>query len=570
MFRAFLGLVIQGVACANFTTFVNNLSSLCYQAYCNPNPQARLMILQTINGQIRGAFASVPPYQHDQLASNIMSSLASYPFSANELRRLGPQECSRHFPVFAPVINAMASVLGSSQSFDDGYFINPQPPQRATLPRFLESPSAPRANLFDASIHRPEAFAWDAGATTPRPSPPPLGRAPPRRATPPSRNRSNDTPTTGRKEPARDSLEAPSGLESETRKIRRLKDIDRTAYNCAVEKLERAHSDNSEGNRAREWIKKFVQLPLWETDDRPNRNYSTAQQQDRLREARRALDDTVVGHDEAKTVLLGRYAMWLRNPEGPGMVLGIQGPPGNGKTTLVAHGLSSVLGRPAEIIDMGGIRDAQILRGDRALWVGASCGRVADCLMRTGTRRLILILEEIDKVHRSGEVQHVLSNLTDPNRNSGFEDSYFSGVPLDLSKAVIICTFNDTSSLDSALVSRMGRIIETSGLSSDDKIDIARRFLIPKALKDARRQETVTFNDQAVSRMVELSTGDPGARQLKSYVERVVGAVNVTMIEGGLTWYTVTVADVQQACASGRTSNPPALGGELIRRDRWY
>ena len=559
MFRAFLGLVIQGAAYANFTAFVNNLSSLCYQAYSNPNPQARLIILQTINGQIRGAFATVPPYQYDQLASNIMSSLASYPFSANELRRLGPQECSRHFPVFAPVINAMASVLGSIQSFD---VTNLQPPQPVTIPRFLESPSGPRADLFSAPIHRPEA-------ATPRPTPP-FEVPRPARPEPPIRNRSNDTPTPEIAEAARGSLEAPSGLESETRKIRRLKDIHSTAYNCAVEKLEQARSDDSEGNRAREWIKKFVQLPLWETDDRPNRNYSTAQQQDRLREARRALDDAVIGHNEAKTVLLSRYAMWLRNPEGPGMVLGIQGPPGNGKTTLAKHGLSSVLRRPAQIIDMGGLRDAQILRGDRALWLSATYGKVAECLMRAGTRRLILILEEIDKVHRSGEVQHVLSNLTDPNRNSSFEDSYFSGVPLDLSKAVIICTFNDTGSLDSALASRMGQIIETSGLSSGEKVRIARRFLIPEALKDVRRQEALTFNDEAVSRMVELSTGDPGARQLKSYVERVVGAVNVTMIERGLTEYTVMVEDVQSACASGRTFNPPALSGELIRRGLWY
>ncbi|KAL6406017.1 ATP-dependent protease [Ilyonectria robusta] len=521
MLRAFVGLIIQGFAFANFKAFVDHLASFCYQAYGNPNPHERRMILQKIDAHIRGAFRTVPRFQHDQLASSIMSTMASYPLTAAQLHLLGPEQCARHFSVFAPVIHAIAGILR----------VGPR----------LDAPPLPAA-----------VQGRNVGAVTPRLDP--LAEALRALQLPPKRDENADTPKVlerdgGCVRPLRDkdALEAPSGLERETRMISQLKDRNRTAYNCAVTKLDRARRRDSESDQAREWIKNFVRLPLWEAD-RPNSSLSGGQQRDKLRNARDTLNAAVAGHDEAKKILLSRYAIWLRNPEGPGMVLGIQGPPGNGKTTLVEHGLSSALGRPAETIDMGGVGDAHILRGDRSLWMGSSPGRIADCLMRTGTRRFILILEEVDKVTRPG-VQHVISNLTDPNRNSNFEDSYFSGVPLDLSKAMIVCTFNETRNLDPALASRMGQIVETSALSDDDKTDIAKRFFIVEALKDANRIGEIVFNDRAVHYIVGLCRSDPGARRLKSYIERVVGAVNIAMIESEQDRYEVTEAGARRLCS---------------------
>ena len=132
---------------------------------------------------------------------------------------------------------------------------------------------------------------------------------------------------------------------------------------------------------------------------------------------------------------------------------------------------------------------------------------------------------------------------------------------------MIVCTFNETRNLDSALASRMSRIAETLAPSDDDKIDIARRFLILKALEDVRRHGAVTRNNRAPSQMVELCTSDPGARQLKSYVERVVGAVNVIMIERDLDRYDVTEVDVQRSCARSRGIYPPVSVRELVRFD---
>jgi len=507
----------------------------------------------------------VPPHQHDELASAIMSTLASHPFSASQLRIMGPGECSRHFPVFTPVIYAIASVLDPGRNADAARLSNPQfLPRPAPLPAPLpppfqlqnnfQLPNLPRAQPL--SVRPPPVVAQspqrpDLDAIFARLLQPP--RHPRQPTEPPRAGISDVVCITG--PPAEgdgESLEAPVGLKEETRKISKLRRKNRAAYDCAVEKLEQARSKSEIGLPAREWIKRFVRLPLWE-EEPSGAPLSDSQQRDKLYEARDALNNAAAGHEEAKALLLDRYTMWLRNPGGPGMVLGIQGPPGNGKTTLVEHGLSTALGRHTETIDMGGIGDPQILRGDRSLWVGSSHGRIADCLMRAGTRRMIIILEEVDKVTKAG-VQHVISNLTDPNRNSSFEDSYFSGVPLDLSMAMIVCTFNEPQKLDGALLSRMGRIVETSALSEADKTEIAERFLIPKALKDVNRVGAMTLDGRAIRYMIRLCGGEEGARGLKALIERVVGATNTTMIERGLPRYEVSEADARRLFGgAGRT-----------------
>jgi ATPase family associated with various cellular activities (AAA) len=554
MFRSFLqGFVERGTTLFITQGFANHLALLCQQAYYNP--YFRDALQQQIAAEIRSAFNNAPVSAHEQMAGDLLSALAQYPVHAGQLRLLGPEECARRYPIFAPVIYSIADMLIPGWNGSPVHVANPPPPLLPSKPASGRPPPTP-ALVAPSTVPLPVVprSTPDSMKITPKPASTPkvdtLAQILADLQLPSPIKPHKDRPCDDNK------LEAPEGMEDTARKINLLKYKNPAAYRRAVQKLgEAGDSGSTISTHARNWLNGFVRLPLW-GEEHSSKNFTDAQQRTELRKAYEKLDAAASGHNEAKKRLMNRLALWLRNPDGPGLVLGIQGPPGNGKTSLVTRGLGAAMGRPVRVLDMGGVSDANKLRGDRSVWVSSCHGKISEFLMETGTTSIIIVLDEVDRVTNRG-LQDVLSNLTDPNRNSQFEDNYFEGVPLDLSKTTIVCTFNEAGRLDSALKDRMGQIIYTQPLNSAEKTDVAKRFLIPAALKEVRRTGEVTFSDDAVRYLVALCSEDGGARGLKSYIELVVGTVSRTMIECEQHKAEVGEEQVRRICPQTRPPLPP-------------
>jgi ATP-dependent Lon protease len=196
-----------------------------------------------------------------------------------------------------------------------------------------------------------------------------------------------------------------------------------------------------------------------------------------IRDCRKALDEAVFGHKEAKTQLERIIGQWI-NGEAKGAVLGLEGPPGTGKTSLAKHGLSKCLKdengnpRPFAFLPIGGSTNGSTLVGHNYTYVGSTWGRIVDILMTHKCMNPIIFIDEIDKVSHTEhgkEIISILTHLTDSTQNDEFEDKYFSGIKFDLSKALIVFSFNDISLIDPILRDRI-TIIHTNSLSKKIKL----------------------------------------------------------------------------------------------------
>jgi len=164
--------------------------------------------------------------------------------------------------------------------------------------------------------------------------------------------------------------------------------------------------------------------------------------------------------------------------------MGIQGPPGNGKTSLCRTGIAVALGRPFVQISLGGATDGAILEGHSFTYVGSTWGRIAQMLMDARSMNPVIFFDELDKISetsRGDEIVGILTHLTDQSQNKGFTDRYFEGIPMDMSKAMFIFSFNDESKINNVLKDRL-TIIHTEGFNIGEQLSIAQLYLLPDLL----------------------------------------------------------------------------------------
>ena len=268
-------------------------------------------------------------------------------------------------------------------------------------------------------------------------------------------------------------------------------------------------------------------LPEWNNYKNEKKKY--------LENVRETLDSAVHGHKDAKLQLERLFAQWI-NGESKGAVIGLQGPPGTGKTSLAKHGLSKCLtdkdgnARPFAFLPIGGSVNSSTLVGHNFTYVGSTWGRIADILMTSKCMNPIIFIDEIDKVSQTEygrEIISVLTHLTDPTQNNEFEDKYFAGIPLDLSKALIVFSFNDPSLLDPILKDRI-TIIETHPLNLNDKLTIMNNYMLPEICKDVgfNRNEIIMTN-QIITNIIETYTMEAGVRKLKEKIVELIRDINL-------------------------------------------
>ena len=240
-----------------------------------------------------------------------------------------------------------------------------------------------------------------------------------------------------------------------------------------------------------------------------------------LNEARRILDRDHYGLEKVKRRLIEYLAVRKLNPEGRGPILCFLGPPGVGKTSL-GQSIADALGRKFSRMSLGGIRDEAEIRGHRRTYIGSMPGRLIQELRRVGTRNPVLMFDEIDKIGADfrGDPASALLEVLDPRQNHAFVDHYLD-VPFDLSQVIFIATANYIDPVPPALRDRM-EVIEIPGYTDTEKLEIARRYLVPRQLaENGLKPEQCQWDELAIKLVINDYTHEAGVREL----ERQIGAV---------------------------------------------
>ena len=263
-----------------------------------------------------------------------------------------------------------------------------------------------------------------------------------------------------------------------------------------------------------------------------------------IEEAAHILNDEHYGLTKAKEHILDYLAVRQLRGDARGPILCFVGPPGVGKTSLglsIAHAMERRFVR----FSVGGLRDEAVIRGFRRTYVAALPGRIIQELRRVGTRNPVMMLDEIDKLGSDvrGDPAAALLEVLDPEQNAAFFDHYLD-LPFDLSAILFICTANRTDTIPPPLLDRM-ELVEIAGYTEAEKLEIARRYIVPRRMREAGlEKQPVRIDDEALRKILRDYTREAGVRNL----ERAVGGV--------IRWIARRVA--------GRLDVPPRIGRELL------
>ena len=249
-----------------------------------------------------------------------------------------------------------------------------------------------------------------------------------------------------------------------------------------------------------------------------------------LKDSYNSLNDNVYGHKNSKEQIIRIIAQWVSNPSLKGNVIGIHGSPGVGKTKLIKDGLSKALDLPFVFIPLGGVNDSSYLTGHSFTYEGAIHGKIVDSLMKAECMNPIIYFDELDKISestRGDEIVNTLIHMTDSTQNNSFYDKYFYDIPLDLSKALIIFTYNNDHMINPILKDRMIRIT-TDDYNIKDKINIAQDFLIPELCKDFNFDRgDLIFTDKIIRYIISKTDDEKGVRNLKRSFETIISNINL-------------------------------------------
>ena len=307
-----------------------------------------------------------------------------------------------------------------------------------------------------------------------------------------------------------------------------------------LKRLERMPEAAGEYAMIRTYLDWLIELP-WKTERAAAID---------LAEARRILDEDHFGLDKIKRRILEYLAVRKLNPSGKSPILCFVGPPGVGKTSL-GQSIAKATGRTFARISLGGVHDEAEIRGHRRTYIGALPGNVIQSMRKAGTRNALLMLDEVDKLGGGsfhGDPSSALLEVLDPEQNGTFRDNYLA-VPYDLSRVMFVCTANMLDSIPGPLRDRM-EVIQLTGYTDQEKLQIARRYLVRRQLEASGLSEAqCRITDAALLAIVHDYTREAGVRNL----EREVGAV--------FRWAAVRIASGETDAVTVDGADLPAILG---------
>ena len=323
------------------------------------------------------------------------------------------------------------------------------------------------------------------------------------------------------------------------------KEIDKI-FRKEVDKLDNLNPQGPEFSVQLSYLQTLVGLPWGEyTEDDLN-----------LKRAQKILDEDHYGMEKVKERIMEYMAVLALRGDLKSPIICLYGPPGVGKTSL-GKSIASAMKRKYVRVSLGGLHDEAEIRGHRRTYIGAMPGRIIKSIQKANSSNPVFILDEIDKVTQSthnGDPASALLEVLDPEQNSAFHDNYLD-VDYDLSKVLFIATANNLSTIPRPLLDRM-EIIEVTGYTTEEKIEIAKRHLIPRELENTGlnvKGMKPTFTKAAIEMIIERYTRESGVRQLEKQVNKALRKIAYKrQMEEGADYKKITPAEVE-----GLLGNPP-------------
>jgi ATP-dependent Lon protease len=318
-------------------------------------------------------------------------------------------------------------------------------------------------------------------------------------------------------------------------------------------RLERMHPDAAETATLRNYLDWMVSLP-WSKSTKDNLD---------LKKAQKILDEDHYGLEKIKERIIEHLAVRKLKKNTRGPILCFVGPPGVGKTSL-GKSIARALGRKFVRMSLGGVHDEAEIRGHRRTYVGAMPGRIIQSIHQAGTNNPVFMMDEVDKIGADfrGDPSSALLEVLDPEQNFAFRDNYL-GVPFDLSNTMFITTANMLDPIQPAFRDRM-EIISLTGYTEEEKVEIAKRHLIPKQTEEhGLKKSQIQFTDEGIRAIINQYTQEAGLRNLEREIASVCRKVAKQVASGEQKARKIHVDNLDQFL--GR---PRIFQDELLKRDQ--
>ena len=250
------------------------------------------------------------------------------------------------------------------------------------------------------------------------------------------------------------------------------------------------------------------------------------------------LDNSVYGHAKAKQQIKRIIGQWITG-ENSGYCFGFEGPPGVGKTSLAKNGIASCLSdiegnkRPFSFVAIGGSSNGSTFEGHNYTYVGSTWGKIVDILMESKCMNPIIFIDELDKISKTEngkELIGILTHLIDSSQNEKFQDKYFNGIDIDVSKVLFIFSYNDVGIIDRILLDRIHRV-KFERLTIIDKIEVTRKHLLKEIALKLGMKDQVKMDDDTIRFVVNRYTNESGVRKLKEILFEIYSQINLEILE---------------------------------------
>ena len=335
-------------------------------------------------------------------------------------------------------------------------------------------------------------------------------------------------------------------------------------------KLKALHLSQAVEDKIEKEIDKFSKMPPNSPDVSVYRNYiegvltlpwnDRSEEQPDLLEAEKILDEDHYGMEKVKDRIVEYLAVRKLSQDNKAPILCLVGPPGVGKTSI-AKSVARATGREFVHMSLGGVRDEAEIRGHRRTYVGAIPGRVMALIKECGKNNPVFLFDEVDKIGNDfrGDPASALLEVLDPEQNKEFVDHYLE-VPFDLSGVLFITTANDTDTIPRPLLDRM-EVLDLSGYTMEEKIQIALRYLVPKQIKaNGLTPKQISFSTAAVTTIINNYTRESGVRSLEKNIGSVCRKIARKVVEGDTGKHSITAKNIEDYLGKKKVFYDKLLG----------